>query len=157
MAQISGKTILPFLGIGAVAYFAFAMFIAKDLGDPARANRDRLTADAGVTALSDADRSAYLALQVKVEDFSVAPETRPDSDKRVGGLLRVTGRIVNAGTQAVPGLTVMVLAKDEAGRVLASFQDGVSPPTPIEPNGTRTFAFTIPEKPDYAAFEPKLR
>ncbi len=156
VAQISGKKLLPVLGAVGIAYFCFALYVAKDLGDPARANRARLTADAGVDRMSEEDREDYLLRSVRIDGFSVTPATKPDGET-VPGLLTVAGTIANDGDRPLHAATLMVMTKDADGAVGSSFQEDLLKDAVLSPGQEKRFRFRIPRKPTYRDFEYRLR
>ena len=156
MAQISGKKLLPVLGVVGIAYFCFALYVSKDLGDPARVNRARLTADAGVERMSEEDREDYLLRSVRIEDFAVTPASKPDGDV-VPGMLTVTGTIANDGDRPLHAARLVVTTKDADGAVGSSFQEDLLEEAVLAPGQEKRFRFRIPRKPSYRDFEYRLR
>ena len=159
MAQVSGKKLLPIFAIAGVGFFALALYVAKDLGDPARANRERLTLDGGaaVSMMSEEERVEYLKTGLQVEGFNVGPERKPGTEETVPGLLRVEGTIKNVGDRAVHVAHLFVLTKDDEGKVLSTFQQNVLERGALEPGQARSFRFRIPDRPKYKGFDFQLR
>ena len=153
VASVSGKKLLPFLGVAGIAYFCVALFVAKNLGDPARALRAELTADAGAGVMSEEERQDYVKRSVKVEDFTV--ERSPQNGGRAGA--RVRGLIRNTGTKPLHAATLTLTAKDTKGTDLSTFQEDVVGSSRLDPGQARPFDFQIPDKAEYDRFEPKLR
>lgn len=157
--QISGKTLLPVLGVGAVLFIGVALFIDQDLGDAARANRTRMSVDGGVGVemMSETERAAYVKDNLRIERFSVGPQPKPDSEEVVPGVLKVEGTLINEGDRVVHKVTVMVTTKNEANEVRSTFQESVVERRALQPKESRPFKFRIPDRPEYKAFDYQLR
>ncbi|MEL7367411.1 MAG: hypothetical protein AAFN74_00755 [Myxococcota bacterium] len=159
MAEVSGKKIIPILGIAGAAFMGLGYFISQDLGGPARANRARLTRDAGpsIGQLTQKERADYLENKLLVEGFTVEPETRPDTQKPVPGVLRVKGQVKNTGDLAVDKVVMFVNTKDETGIVVSTFQQNLADRGPLAPGEVRSFLFRIPARKTFTDFDYKLR
>ncbi|MEM7674431.1 MAG: FxLYD domain-containing protein [Myxococcota bacterium] len=159
MAEVSGKKLIPVLGVAGLAFIGLGYFISQDLGEPARANRARLLKDAGVVKnrLPEGEREAYLRDQLVVEGFKVEPEIRADTNKPVPGLLRVTGQIKNTGEFGVDTLILFVNTKNEQGAVVSTFQQNLIEREPLAPGQARRFRFRIPAREKFADFDYRLR
>jgi hypothetical protein len=97
--------------------------------------------------MSEAERIAYVKEHVTLEAFEVAPDTKPDSDEPVPGLLRVKGEIANRGPRPVSKVVVAVYPRDAAGEVVAAYvEDVLKERSSLEPGAQERFEFTIPDR-----------
>ncbi len=157
VAEVSGKWILPVFGVGAIASLGLALFIYYDLGEAARANRDRITQDAAVEVMTEADRRAYLESSVVVEGFRVGPELKPGTDERVPGVLKVEGRLRNTGDRVLQEAHLALDTKTALGAVHSTILQDLLRRGPLGPGDDRRFSFRIPDKPEYEDFGFRLQ
>ncbi len=151
MGYVSGKKVLPLLGVAGLAYFCVALYIAKDLGGPARAFRAQQTADAGVGVMSEEERGDYLKESVKVENFAV--RASPDAN----GFVEVQGVVRNVGPKPLHAAKLVVRAIDADGRIRATHQEDVLGPSRLDPGQARPFGFRLPAQAEGLRFEPMLQ
>lgn len=97
--------------------------------------------------MSEEERVAYVKAHVILEGLQILPDTKPDSDEPVPGLLRVKGEVENQGEQALEKLMVAVYPRDAAGEVVAAHMEDVLNKGPdLKPGARRDFSFTIPDR-----------
>jgi len=108
--------------------------------------------------MSEEERQAYVAESVRAVDLVVGPDTKPDSDEVVPGLLRVRGKVINEGDLTIDTVVVVMFPKDGAGKVMAMDQQDVIIDAPFEPGDVREFEFQIRDRPGFSgAFDHELR
>ncbi len=105
--------------------------------------------------MTEAERRAYLAQFVRVEEFEVGPDQPSPDEPPVPGLLAVTGEVVNLGERRIERVFLAVHPVDEAGEVLAELLEDVARGLPA--GARRRFRFTIPEDSSSAGFEYEIR
>ena len=157
VAQVSGKKLLPFLGVIGIGYFVFALYVSQHLGDPARANRARLTADAGIDRMTEEERQDYLLKSIRIDEFAVEPTSKPGADGTVSGMLTVKAKVYNIGDRALHSATFLLTTKDADGKVRSTFREDLLAGDALEPGQHRDFSFKIPDKLDYKDFDYRLR
>ncbi len=108
--------------------------------------------------MTDEERVAYLNEHVQLQELKLAPDTEPNSEKVVPGLLRITGKVMNQGERTVEEAHLMVLPKNADGKIVSSYIDHVLAKGPLKPGELRPFLFRVPAKPDYdGSFDHKWR
>jgi len=108
--------------------------------------------------MTDEEREAYVREHVRVFDLKVGPDLKPGSDEPVPGLLRVRGKVANEGEETIDTVVVVVLPKNETGKVIAMEQQDVIIDAPFTPGEVREFSFQIRDRPEFAgAFDHELR
>lgn len=108
--------------------------------------------------MTEEERQAYVKEHVRVVDLKVGPDTKPDSEEPVPGLLRVTGKVINEGDREIDRVVVVVFPKDGKGEVMAIDQQDVIIDLPFEPDEIREFRFQIRDRPGFSGtFDHELR
>lgn len=146
--------VILFVGVGAVFW---AMYQAAKMGP----KHDGKTVDAAVVVeegeMDEAARLEYVKQFIRVNDLTIGPDLKPDSEEPVPGLLRVSGQVVNSGERSINKVNLFVYPQDDQGEVLGShIQDVVVGPA-LTPGEVRPFKFQIPEKKAFSGqFQHKL-
>lgn len=110
--------------------------------------------DAAKAALmTDEERRAYIREHVVASDIEVGADTKEGENGEtmpVPGLLRARGRVTNNGTRPVTPVTLqlLLLGKDGA-EVIGAYVEDVSGGKRLEPQATRDFQFTLPDKKEW--------
>lgn len=107
---------------------------------------------------SDAERRRYVEEHMSVSEVSVDPDTKPDNDGEVPGLLRVTGKVHNNGEHEIKDVRMVLFMLGETEEPLGTFLENVLGKRVLPPGESRDFKFTIPDKKGYSGrFRHKLR
>lgn len=142
----SGKTVIVILLLVGVAAGAGLAWRAMQVPDAAVAAKAAAAKDL-TSEMSDEKRGEYLKEFGAVDDLKIAPDTKPDSDDIVPGLLRVVGTVRNNGPRRLHKAFVYIYPKDGQGEVLGSHVENVvKKGGPLAPGESRDFRFLIPEK-----------
>ena len=149
----SGKATALFLVVLAVGGLGLAWVYFQGQAKVAGAGPSAPTAGAPAAtgAMSEAERQAYVKDHVTVEALRVLPDTKPNSEEVVPGLLRVAGTLRNNGPRRLEEVHLSIYPKDAAGQVLGShMEDPLGKTGGLAPGESRDFWFHIPEKKGFA-------
>lgn len=146
----SGKTavvVLVILVLGA-AGLAYVFYEGEAAEAPKQAEA---AAEADPNApMTEEERAEYLRTHVRIEGLEIAPDTKPDSDEPVPGLLRVKGTVTNAGGRRLERIYLAVYPQDDTGEVIGSYVENITAKKPLDPKQSGDFSFVIPKKKEYA-------
>lgn len=156
MATKSGRSSLTIALVFVVAggLLAYAFFRSQDDG-PKTTNKPEFTQrDAGVAKvvhMSEEERKKYVQDHISIDAIDIVPNMKPDGDAPVPGLLEVKGTVMNNGDKEIDRVFLHVFPMDDAGEVIGSHIENVARKGGfLKPGERRDFAFTIPERKEYA-------
>ena len=138
----------PLLLLGALIVVGVLIFFARPKDNLVPVEEAKKAQKAG--RMTDEERVKYLNEHVKVEELHIKPDTEPESDKLVPGLMRITGRAVNNCNKAIEKANLLILRKNEEGKVITSNLENVAAKGPLKPGESRDFLFRVPAKKDYS-------
>ncbi len=143
--RTSGKTVIVLLLlVGLAAGAGLAWRAMQDSGPEAAIES---AAEDLTSEMTDEERGEYLKKFGAVDDLKIVPDTKPDSDDVVPGLMRVVGTVRNNGPRRLHKAFVYIYPKDAQGEVLGSHVENViKKGGPLAPGESRDFRFLIPDK-----------
>jgi hypothetical protein len=110
---------------------------------------------------SEEERMAYVEKFVRIDALEFAGDSKSDGDGgalRVGGLMRVKGRVANTGEQPVTPVKLVLTTFGETNEVLGTYVEDLTGNKQLAAGQTREFSFVIPEKKGFAGrYTHKLR
>lgn len=159
-AAILGGLVLLALGV----WFALSL-IKTEPGAGDRAARTLADSTVGkavkAALVPEEERMAYIAKSVTVSDLKIEGDHKPGEDGgtlRIGGLLRVTGKVINNGDRPVKPVNMILTTFGETNEVLGSYVESLTGDRTLEPGASHEFKFEIPEKPGFQGrYDQKLR
>lgn len=149
-----------FLGVGVVMVLGLgAYFIwGREPEAPVTAPKTSATASRAPTGeppvvMTPAERTAYVETNVTVSELEVKPDTKPDGEGGqlpVGGLLQVTGTVMNNGDKPVTPVNLRIDLVGDNDEVLASVTDDITKGRPLAPATPKPFKFTVPDRKSFS-------
>ncbi len=149
MTNVSQKRWVVAGVVGLVAVIAAGAAALKlEAGDDT-AGATAAAVDAGPRPMTDEERKAYVAANVRVSDVVIGPNLKPGTSEPVPGLLEVAGNVHNQGEQPLTRLSLSIFPEDATGNVLGAYLEDLAK-KPLAPGESRKFRFLIPEKKEFA-------
>lgn len=149
-----------FFGVGLVMLLGLAGYFiwgrepeAPAAAPKASATASKAPAGEAPVVMTPAERTAYVESNVTVSELEVKPDTKPDGEGGqipVGGLLQVTGTVMNNGDKPVTPVNLRIDLVGDNDEVLASITDDVTKGRPLAPATPKPFKFTVPDRKNFS-------
>jgi hypothetical protein len=136
------------VGLGLIIVVVLGAVFFRDVSEPPPAPPQPEPFADG--RMSEEERLRYIADHVQLADVAIGPDTEPDSDQPVPGLLRVTGKILNQGDRWIDKAVLVVYPKDAQGEVLAVDQSDVIPKGRLKAGAVDEFSFQIRDREEFS-------